>query len=69
MSETIVALSTPQGRSGIGVIRLSGKDALPIVRKLALNEKFSPQPRLAVLQKIYDPQTTDILDEAIITRK
>ena len=30
MSDTIVALATPTGRSGIGVIRLSGGDALAI---------------------------------------
>ncbi len=67
MSNTIVALSTPLGRSGIGVIRLSGKDSLSIVRKLVSDENFSPKPRFAALQKIYDPQTNDILDEAIIT--
>ncbi len=67
MKDTIVALSTPLGRSGIGVIRLSGKDSLSIVRKLICKEDFSPKPRLAALQKIYDPQTSEILDEAIIT--
>ena len=34
MSDTIVALATPAGRSGIGVIRLSGSDSLQIVRRL-----------------------------------
>ncbi|MDQ3132979.1 MAG: hypothetical protein M3Q99_19790, partial [Acidobacteriota bacterium] len=34
MKNTIVALITPLGRSGIGVIRLSGADSLSIVRKL-----------------------------------
>jgi tRNA modification GTPase len=67
MSNTIVALATPLGRSGIGVIRLSGKDALSIVRKLVSDENFSPKPRFAALQKIYDPETTDLLDETIIT--
>jgi tRNA modification GTPase len=31
--ETIVAISTPLGRSGLGVIRMSGKDALNIARR------------------------------------
>ena len=30
--DTIVAISTPAGRGGIGVVRLSGPDALPIAR-------------------------------------
>jgi tRNA modification GTPase len=65
--DTIVALATPLGRSGIGVIRLSGEDSLSIVRKLVCKEDFSPKPHFATLQKIYDPQTSEILDEAIIT--
>jgi tRNA modification GTPase len=67
MSNTIVALATPLGRSGIGVIRLSGEDSLSITRKLARDENFSPKPRFAVLQKIYDLETSDVLDETLIT--
>lgn len=67
MSDTIVALATPSGRSGIGVIRLSGKDSLSIARKLVSEENFSPKPRLASLRKIYCLQTNDVLDEAVIT--
>ena len=64
---TIVALATPLGRSGIGVIRLSGADSLPIVRKLTLDENFSPEPRAASLKKIYDLETGEVLDETVIT--
>lgn len=67
MNDTIVALATPLGRSGIGVIRLSGAESLPIVRKLTLDEKFDPKPRFATLKKIFDPETSEILDETIIT--
>ncbi|MCY7346831.1 MAG: tRNA uridine-5-carboxymethylaminomethyl(34) synthesis GTPase MnmE [Pyrinomonadaceae bacterium] len=63
----IVALATPLGRSGIGVIRLSGEGALDIVRKLVRNPSFSPEPRFASLQKIYDLETADVLDETLIT--
>lgn len=65
--KTIVALATPLGRSGIGIIRLSGEDSLAIVRKLIKDEKFNPKPRFAHLKKIYDIQTDEVLDEAIIT--
>lgn len=67
MSNTIVALATPLGRSGIGVIRLSGEKSLAIARKLVADKNFSPKPRFATLQKIYNPATEDLLDEAVIT--
>lgn len=67
MSQTIVALATPFGRSGIGVIRLSGTNALSIVRKLLLNDSFRSTPRKAVLKRIYDLETSEILDEVLIT--
>ena len=67
MSDTIVALATPAGRSGIGVIRLSGGDSLSIVRRLIRQENFQPEPRYALLKKIYDPESNEILDEVIIT--
>jgi tRNA modification GTPase len=67
MSDTIVALATPFGRSGIGVIRLSGPASLSIVRQLTGDESFDPAPRLAHLKKIHDPQTLEITDETIIT--
>lgn len=67
MSETIVALATPLGRSGIGVIRLSGENSLVITRKLIADESFNPQPRRAILKKIYDIESNELIDEVIIT--
>lgn len=67
MSDTIVALATPLGRSGIGVIRVSGDTSLQIVRKLSKDETFNPEPRFATLKKIYDTESGEMLDETIIT--
>lgn len=67
MKDTIVALATPHGRSGIGVLRLSGASSLEIARKLALDEHFTPDPRKAFLKTIYDFQTGDVIDQAVIT--
>ena len=64
---TIIALATPTGRSGIGVIRLSGAESLSIVQKLIRDEKFSPEPRFASLKKIYDLKSAEVLDETLIT--
>jgi tRNA modification GTPase len=63
--DTIVALSTPIGRSGIGVIRLSGDSALEITQSLVSDREFSPSPRQAILKKIHDKG--DVIDEAVIT--
>ena len=65
--DTIVAISTPLGRSGIGVVRLSGVNALKIGQKLVSDERFSPAPRRAILRKIYEPLNQDVLDEAVLT--
>ena len=67
MSETIVALATPLGRSGIGLIRLSGESSLEITGKLVTDESFAPQPRRATLKKIYEVESGELIDEVIIT--
>src|SRR5687768_14284752 len=67
MNDTIVALTTPLGRSGIGVIRLSGEASLKIIRHLVRDETFAPKPRFAHLRKIFDPDSGEVLDEVIIT--
>ncbi|MBA3441176.1 MAG: tRNA uridine-5-carboxymethylaminomethyl(34) synthesis GTPase MnmE [Pyrinomonadaceae bacterium] len=66
-SNTIVALSTPPGRSGIGVIRLSGARALDFTCSLLQDNHFSPQPNSVSLRTIYDPANGEILDRALIT--
>jgi tRNA modification GTPase len=67
MTDTIVALATPQGRSGIGVVRLSGDRSLEIARKLAGEPGFDPVPRTAVLKHLRDIETGEVIDEALIT--
>lgn len=67
MQDTIVALITPPGRSGIGVIRLSGNTALEIIRKLTNDDNFQPVPRCAILRKVYEPETDSLIDETVIT--
>lgn len=64
---TIVALATPLGRSGIGVIRLSGDDSLTIVGSLVGDEMFAPKPRTVHLGRLYDEANSEVIDEALIT--
>ncbi len=64
MADTIVALATPTGRSGIGVIRLSGADTLLIAQKLGIREL---KPRFATLIELQEPETGEAIDKAVVT--
>lgn len=66
-ADTIIALSTPPGRSGIGVIRLSGRDALSLTRLLLDEDDFAPEPNRATLRTIRHPTTHELLDQSLIT--
>ncbi len=67
MKDIIVALTTPTGRSGIGVIRLSGDNSPDILRRLIADKSFDPKPRFAHLKKIYDLESSEVLDEVVVT--
>lgn len=66
-TDTIVALSTPPGRSGIGVVRVSGPHALLIARQLINDDRFDPDANHAVLRTIFEPESGDALDSALVT--
>jgi tRNA modification GTPase len=51
-TDTIVAIATPPGRGGVGVIRLSGPDSTVIAQQLCGE---LPQPRTAALRTFRDP--------------
>lgn len=65
--DTIVALSTPPGRGGIGIIRLSGEQSLALARSLLFDDSFNPEPNRVLLKIIRSPQTGEVLDHALIT--
>jgi len=65
--DTIVALATPPGRSAIGVIRISGNDAFAFTRTILCDDDYSPTPAHAVLKKIRNPKTHDLIDNALVT--
>ncbi len=66
-TDTIVALSTPPGRSGIGVVRLSGPSSLGILHRLVRDVMFIPEPAHAVLCQLYELTTGELLDDALVT--
>lgn len=67
MADTIVALATPLGRSGIGMVRLSGDDSLALVGSLTGDSDLRLEPRRAFLRQITDPEKGEAIDEAVIT--
>jgi tRNA modification GTPase len=54
LDDTIVAITTPPGRGGIGVVRLSGPDARKIALPM-LRLKHAPEPGRAVLGELVEP--------------
>ena len=67
MADTIVALATPAGRSGIGVIRLSGPEAVALARCLCSDKDYISAPRHASLKTLVDFETGEPVDEALLT--
>src|SRR5262249_2816348 len=65
-NETIVAVSTPPGRGGIGIVRLSGPHAPEIATALITLRNPLAHAR-ALLREIREPETPHKLDEAIVT--
>jgi tRNA modification GTPase len=65
-NETIAAISTPPGRGGIGIVRLSGPHAAEIANALLTLRNPLTHAR-ALFAEIHDPETRHKLDEAIVT--
>lgn len=67
MLQTIVALATPVGRSGIGVIRLSGPEALTFAGRLCSDADYDPVPRHAAVKTLTDLESGEPIDKALLT--
>ncbi|MCU1266031.1 MAG: tRNA modification GTPase trmE [Acidobacteria bacterium] len=65
--DTIIALATPPGRSAIGVIRLSGPNALPLTRSLLREAQYQPTPGQTLLKDLRYPPTGELLDQALVS--
>lgn len=64
-NDTIVALATPRGRGGIGVVRISGPDA-PAIASAVLMDTPALEPRHATLSRAVDPHGAPI-DDVVAT--
>ncbi len=68
VTDTIAAISTPPGRGGIGIVRLSGPQAAPIAAQLVRPHHPLEHAR-ARLADVLDAQDPDAprIDEAVVT--
>lgn len=68
LDDTISAIATASGRSGIGVVRVSGSKSLFIIEQLFRPREQRPVcANMARVGHIFDPQSGEIVDEAVVT--
>ena len=67
LDDTIAAISTPLGEGGIGIVRLSGEKALPILRQLFRGVKGDGvlESRRLTYGHIVDPASGEVIDEVL----
>jgi tRNA modification GTPase len=69
--DTIAAVSTPPGEGGIGIVRLSGKEAISIVDRIFVSPAGKLPSGVRSHSVIYgfikDPDTYEKIDEVIVT--
>ncbi len=68
LDDTIAAIATPLGSGGIGIVKLSGPDALSIIRQLFRPKSGSGtlKPRYLHYGHIVQPQTQHPIDEVLV---
>ncbi|MGB9105071.1 MAG: tRNA uridine-5-carboxymethylaminomethyl(34) synthesis GTPase MnmE [Terriglobales bacterium] len=66
LDDTIVAISTPPGRGGLGVVRLAGPDARAIAAPL-LRLNSGLEPNRAIFGELIEPGTQQRIDEVVVT--
>lgn len=64
--DTIAAIATAPGESGIGVIRVSGPEAFSVGRRVFVSGSGNdPKPRVLTYGHIQDPDNGDTIDEVL----
>lgn len=69
--DTIAAISTPLGEAGIGIVRISGRDAITIADRLFFSPKgkrlYGASSHTITYGFIRDPLTGDLIDEVLVS--
>src|SRR6476646_3273565 len=66
LDDTIVAIATPPGRGGIGVVRVAGPEARAIACSM-LRLKHELAAGRAIFGEVIEPATGERIDEAVVT--
>ncbi|XP_041863199.1 tRNA modification GTPase GTPBP3, mitochondrial [Melanotaenia boesemani] len=64
--DTIFALSSGHGRCGVAVVRVSGSSSSIVLRRMAGATHHLPPPRTALLRRITDPCSKEVLDRGLV---
>jgi tRNA modification GTPase len=69
LEDTIIAVSTPIGHGGLGIVRLSGRKSLSVAKKIFKPKKSGTKimPRHPVLGNLYNHEQRDYFEEAFLT--
>jgi tRNA modification GTPase len=65
--ETIVAIATPPGRGGLGVVRLSGKRSHEIATALIRFPRLPLETQRATLGEFVEAESGRVLDQVVVT--
>lgn len=71
MNDTIAAISTPLGEGAIGIVRMTGKDAIGIARKVFISKKNKEWFKWGTHRVFYghfiEPNSGEVIDEVLMT--
>ena len=67
VESTIVAIATPAGYGGIGIVRLSGPRAHELAKALLPDDVAPLEPNAVRLARLVNPETRLTIDEALVT--
>lgn len=66
LDDTIVAIATPPGRGGIGVVRISGSESRHIAGRM-LSLSHAMEAGRALFGELIEPATRERIDEVVVT--
>ena len=68
-SDTISAIATPNGESGIGIVRLSGPLAIPISAELFRSSRQISDLKSYTINhgQVIDPESNEVIDEVLLS--
>ncbi len=69
LDDTITAISTPIGEGGIGIVKMTGPEVLPILQRIFVSNKEDGQLISHHLHHghIVDPESRDVVDEVLVS--